>query len=652
LTALTDADGAAQARPRLNLPRLVSARLDQLSLYSLAPHINVDFGSGVYCLAGANGLGKSTFVAAINYAITGLVPEPGRKFESVEEYYRHTFEFSRRFFTGRIREAERDQAAVSVVMDVGWDRYELTRNLFEPQELVRLSIGESDSSDMTGRARQDLYASSLAKAVGLASFQQFAFLQLHLLTFDERRHLLFWDQRALEQALFLAFGMDPAEATRADDLRRSIDRLDSNVRNAKYRATEAANKLRDIEAFSKDAALPDEDLLHTWEEIRDRAADAERAVGEAGRDLGDASLQAATVSSVVAAAETDYASLFQANPSPALAFHPLVRRSMLGRCELCHAEGSQIAQGVESRTRTDTCPLCGTLLSSRPKRSEVDLPVMQAASERVDLARAEQRENGARILRLQEEYELARTRLIQSSTELNEFERQHGELQLISGAATPDAYSNALRTQVSDALRQRDDALERRETAKKNLNLLQRELTRTYRTAELEFVPLFQDLAFAFLGIDLSVALESRSNQLGLTLTVASDARREPYELSESQRFFVDIALRMALAAFVARDSATLLIDTPEGSLDIAYESRAGEMFARFVRDGNHLVMTANINASSLLRRLAEKCGPQLMTVERMTSWAELSDVQIAEEAGFVEAMALIEGALLSSDLG
>ena len=55
--------------------------------------------------------------------------------------------------------------------------------------------------------------------------------------------------------------------------------------------------------------------------------------------------------------------------------------------------------------------------------------------------------------------------------------------------------------------------------------------------------------------------------------------------------------------------SATLYIDTPEGSLDIAYERRAGRMFGKFVEGHERLFMTANINTSQLLQELAPTCG-------------------------------------------
>ena len=126
-------------------------------------------------------------------------------------------------------------------------------------------------------------------------------------------------------------------------------------------------------------------------------------------------------------------------------------------------------------------------------------------------------------------------------------------------------------------------------------------------------------------------------------------ARTESTQLSESQRFFLDIALRMALVIYLSKKNrpGTLLIDTPEGSLDIAYESRVGQMFAKFVKEyGQHMLMTANINASQLLLSLAGNCGHRYMTFRRMLDWTDLSIIQKEGEELFEKVFYNIESAL------
>ena len=168
-----------------------------------------------------------------------------------------------------------------------------------------------------------------------------------------------------------------------------------------------------------------------------------------------------------------------------------------------------------------------------------------------------------------------------------------------------------------------------RDEAMARLKAIQIRVAQTYAVHEEEFLQTFKRYAEAFLGLDIDIRFDSRRTDMFLVLDIDGKSRREHFQLSESQRFFVDIALRMAVATFFAStQTGILLVDTPEGSLDIAYETRAGQMFAGFIRSGFQMVMTANINTSQLLKQLALLCGSELMQIERMTEWAVLSEVQ------------------------
>ena len=183
-------------------------------------------------------------------------------------------------------------------------------------------------------------------------------------------------------------------------------------------------------------------------------------------------------------------------------------------------------------------------------------------------------------------------------------------------------------------------------------DLLQAKIESAYKEAEVDFVPIFQKLAKSFIGYDLIINFSDKNRNMKLILELKDTARTDSSHLSESQRFFLDIALRMSLAIYLSKQSneATMLIDTPEGSLDIAYESRAGEMFAYFVKDYNqNIFMTANINASQLLISLANKCGKSKMQFKRMLDWTDLSIIQQEGEKLFEQVYSNIENALNGS---
>src|SRR5206468_5871490 len=122
---------------QLRMPRILKVRLEGFSLYSEKREIEISFSKGASCLAGANGLGKSTFLAAINYGLTGVVPEPGRTFASfgsVDEYYKHSLGFADKFFTGRIDDNDRQKAQVSLDLQMRSGVFAITRGVFEREQ--------------------------------------------------------------------------------------------------------------------------------------------------------------------------------------------------------------------------------------------------------------------------------------------------------------------------------------------------------------------------------------------------------------------------------------------------------------------------------------------------------------------------------------
>ena len=69
-------------------------------------------------------------------------------------------------------------------------------------------------------------------------------------------------------------------------------------------------------------------------------------------------------------------------------------------------------------------------------------------------------------------------------------------------------------------------------------------------------------------------------------------------------------------------------------------------MFAKFVDQGNRLLMTANLRSSELIIRLANIQKAAGMQIVRMTKWTDLSEVQQSEEGLFDRAYEEIEAAL------
>ena len=167
-------------------------KLTAFSLYSERPVVDVDIPIGVFCLVGANGIGKTTFIAAVNFGLCGRLPKPGERFLSSNEYFQNVRDFSSLFFDGRITELDREEAEVELEFTIKDDRYHIKRGAFEPDQL-RYAAVNGQELEGSPAAVNDLYKSYVVKSVGVSSFEQFLFLQLFIFTFDEQRNLTFWE---------------------------------------------------------------------------------------------------------------------------------------------------------------------------------------------------------------------------------------------------------------------------------------------------------------------------------------------------------------------------------------------------------------------------------------------------------------------------
>jgi DNA repair exonuclease SbcCD ATPase subunit len=653
--------------PKLKLPRVEHVALRRFSLYAANPNAEFDCGDGVLCLVGANGIGKSTLLAAINFCLTGVVVDPNRTFESMEEYYKFTRSYSGSYFRGRIIANDEDEAEITLRFVIGNHRYELRRGMFEPDELRDLSIIEIDSGyavdlkeDPTRGERHREYADNLVAHSGLSTFEEFAFLQHFVFTFDEQRRTLFWNQRVLERALYRAFGLEPDMAKKVDSLRREIQQADSQVRNSQWEATRMRKRINDIRSKAQAVAgaqqtyetlvADHETLTNQFEEQSELVRKIEDSINDANLRLADASVRETSL-------RDEYARFFDVrfNQRPPLEHHPLVVRSLKEHaCALCGNDTKTALNTLSRRAQAHTCPLCEAKLPEKRANPDDAARLELIDRELMEMKKSLQGVHKT-LHKLRNEQNTARQNFEATKTKLDEFDQQntatlealrllldHG----ISGASLAD-----YREQLAAMDREKKIAYNKREELKRQLLTLQRALEREYLAAETTFVPRFAGLAHHFLGMPLSVQMEANTARgLDLVVTVRGTTRREQQHLSESQRFFLDIALRMALTQHMSDSTSpgAMIIDTPEGSLDIAYEKRAGEMLAMFAESGHQILMTANLNSSQMLLALARRSASARMRLCRMTDWAELSEVQEEEEGLFVEAYQKLEKAMVT----
>ncbi|MFE0015963.1 AAA family ATPase [Mesorhizobium sp. NPDC059054] len=653
---------------KISLPTIERVALENFDLYSHEPNATTIIKRPVFCLIGANGLGKSTFLNTVNFAITGVIPDPNRKFQSAEDYFRNAgrAERSDDYFSGRITEHARSISSVTVGLVWPTTKLSVTRDLFGTAGVTRLTIcdlttGEIDerrSTDESGGDLSSAYQNEILKLSGLEEFAQFVFLVHFVATFDEGRHLLMWDDAALTNALYLAFGADPIAARAADKLQRDMDRESSRGRNVRFSARHVADRIKQLADLLNDAETDDHatraDLQARHDALIAHQSQTEQRMRRKQAELRDADLKWTDLSASLTETQLEYRRLFSSRlqQSSSVEHHPIVRATLSeDRCALCgmvHA-----APKVQSHLDKGHCPLCESVLD-RSSTDDTAIPALQ----RLDREIAHIRNELATILesrsRISDEFIAAQASEEAAAIGLKQFEEK--EASALARVQTGSNFSaiqkeiDKLEMERQQFLSQSEAHYKKRDELREQLRSYEKALKVQYEAGSERFVPRFRELAEDFIGLPIDVELEHRQGAndsgFGLRLRMGDQLRLQPDTVSESQRFFIDIALRMALSEFMAEDSATLLIDTPEGSLDIAYEARAGSMFSKFVLEGNRLLMTANLRSSHLVLRLAQLQKHSGMQIVRMTDWTDLSEVQRSEEALFTEAYNSIDAAL------
>lgn len=651
-------------RRTARLPQLEEVALESFSLYRLRPTLTIQLKPGVFCLAGANGLGKSSFIASLNYALTGAVAPPSGKVDQLTKYRRDATNYSSRYFTGRITEGDRGSASVGLKFRLGTFKYEIKRRFFAPHELDHFRVLDQSGNVVVGHdpaqdaeERHLAYEERLCQDSGLSTFSQFVFLQHFVFSFDEHRHLLFWDTRATEIVLYLALGLDPNTAKRVDELRKAVSAAGSGARNAQYQATLARNERQKLVVELEGVSGADIVIVDQHRALQSQREALTTVRNRVRQELNDTRLEFAEASALQLQKRQEYEDVFrrQVRRVPSAALHGVVEQSLADHtCRVCGTHHESGPEAIVAALAAHTCPLCSAELPRTPQDTQglreqlvrLDQELAQAGSRTAQL--------NATIARLDKELREQQQELGSVIKQITALETSHNLAPTGEGSADEQTLRDRisqLEGAIDVALGRKEEQLELRAEALAEYEPIQASLKKAWTEAEVEFVPRFRTLAERFIGLPLQVSLDSGTGIQGvahLALAVGGTHRRQSEQLSESQRFFLDIALRMSLTQHMTRDSgeACLYVDTPEGALDIAYEARAGEMFASFASTGDQIVMTANVNTSRLLTRMAERCGRDGMQFVRMTEWTELSEVQLEEDELFDKAFAEIEAAL------
>ncbi len=206
---------------------------------------------------------------------------------------------------------------------------------------------------------------------------------------------------------------------------------------------------------------------------------------------------------------------------------------------------------------------------------------------------------------------------------------------------------------INDLDRQIDHLYKRRSKAREELQELNTELVRLLDKVNEDLTPLFSHFASKFLGTECELVISTKTRASKpiafMYPKFYGKDREQSNNVSESQRFFLDQAFRMALIDLfvMSTGSPTFYIaETPEGSLDLAYERNVATMYLEFANAGHSVIITSNLNSSRFLQTLYAALGDEHNREDRtldLLKYGRLSTVQQRERRDFKRAITQLQ---------
>ncbi|MBF5004718.1 AAA family ATPase [Diaphorobacter caeni] len=646
-------------RTKITLPVIRRLGIRNYSLYPGAngQGLDLEFPAGVTVLAGINGVGKTTLLNLLMRMLLGPT-ERGKGDRDLGRVSQRELVVDRNFsfFADRVPEKLDDNATATLEYLIGEREYSVTRYL-KTMALKSLKLRDRTISSITSEID---FGKEMARQTGLPTHYDFHVVVRFLQFFTEERQPILWSA-ATQYEFFKTLFLDPTLTKVTDDAFRAIHRIDSDYRNRRNQLNLRIKRLEEAKAKTPVAA----DLAVLQAQI----AAAKVSSDEAGikyreeqeivdglqlraRELDNKlNLLEGTLADLEDELENaDAAFVAQALPSLEDKAKFLMAGLSSGQgCFVCGNRHKGQLETVQKQLKGGQCFVCEHPIAGRGTGAKVrPLAAAQVRS-------LEQRINGLIAQTTQAESE--RDELYRKlSTKLKTLSAAAA---LKSQTATNLATLQARLPAFEDASSTLEAELAAEEIALEVLSDDRKKLADSYREqirrgrVEIEgfketLRTTFTSYAEAFLQekVDVSfgaqdkVMIATGAGQVGMpafSIAMTSSTHQAPKErlrsdnVSESQKEFLDLAFRVTLLDMACADgSKSLVIETPEASLDSWFMLRAAELMRQFAPADQppvrNLIATSNLNGTDMIPALLgqlDKNGK----VRRKTNGANLVDL-------------------------
>lgn len=616
------------------LPELKKIEIKNYSLYQR--NISHDFVHGVNLIIGGNGVGKTTFINLIRYGIIGLYKKDldVRTYRGEKRLGRQ--QYSQDYFKNRMIESYENNLDAEVVLtfQINDCVIRVVRGLYDIVLKSVLVTHNEKSYNLNGMViRQDkyerlnedekfsylqgVYEQFIAEKSNINDFNDLIFFVNQILFFDEDRKTIVWEP-LIQERLSSKYFNDPSLDEKFQEAKRQAKYHDSISRH-KSEDMRAINKIiKRIEGEPGDKEIMALNEINTLKlklekstqklnEVQTERKEYENRISIYVNERVNINRRAKELENKIKEEESKIYQRIWGTLNPRYEIF-LENIKSLHSCPMCNQHLNETTRKT-ILIEEDDCFLC----HQKIKVDEGVPPHIKEMKEALDQLLSLSQGCEKEIYNLE-------NNLKRLDLEYNRFKKEVFELQSRLRDIDHKLYSSedktnesftytAMMTEIEELEKQKQENIDLSNYHNKLADEIIQAIENNLSNITKELSAIFADFAGDFLGMDCKLTFDNliKPDVKMYIPVINKKPRLDPLELSESQRFFTDQSFRMSLLSYFYTAPSFFVCETPDSSLDVSYEANAAEIFLKYLKKENSLIITSNLNNSEFIDSIIEK---------------------------------------------
>jgi energy-coupling factor transporter ATP-binding protein EcfA2 len=615
---------------KIFLPELIHINIKDYSLYPNGLDYKFDFVQGFNLVVGGNGMGKTTFVSLLKYAIIGNYK---KQYEYTRTYKENKIEKRERhndsFFSSRIDLSILTDSDPTIIIDfkikdtvftvtrgirnvqietIFIDGIEIEGDIISEKKYENLKNNKSINEEQLKRYLPYIYEKEIEKASNI-SFDDLIFFVNYILFFGEDHKTILWDED-VQKELFNTFFNSPELNLERQEAEREAKYFDSRSRHCSEDRRAIKKVLDDIAKKENRPATPLSELSKLKENIELLNSQSIKIHNKRKENTVSISLLESTKntsSQKLDEVETKRNQLinslsFSEYKNQHRLFNSFLKNIQTNHlCPICNSHSESLYSKLLSAQ--DKCWACDTELIASTNINDENRKSLKFINDEFNKLsislkniqneiRIKEREN----LELDSNFRNIEIDKRQIQINIRELEFENSQQQ--NPTEIQPFYD-----EMERLLRDQEDFAKKSEERRNESNRISKLIEDTVLKNVQNFSNQFSVYANKFLGVECKLSYTKLDNDdLRKFYPIINDStRKSEFELSESQRFFIDHSFRMSILTHFYTTPTFYIVETPDSSLDLSYEKNAADVFISFLQNPYNLILTSNLNNSSFI---------------------------------------------------